>query len=374
MAFAQSRDYVFGDTRSEDGAPRRICISHIPSHTKVNDIFEFFGKETIEGITVVNKNPKFVFAFVQFKRPTDKTDALLRNQQKFLGHTIQIRNYTDGPSPKAKSKSQSRREVGSTSSRSGSQQAIEYKRSNISPQLTRYHSPPQDRRRSPPRYRAREAPRLSIDSRNDGQSRHRTRSPDRRRARSRSRSRSPARTLSISDSVYTRYRPSLSQQQPESTSAFTSNSLSIQEEDSKLAVSTVVPHHWTQPIPTPQPCSIMSAPFQAPIRPNNGAGTNNSTARNNEDEDLPPDVGLIMGIILQQRTACHLSLHQLKKVSQYINFHLLKLEVPSLVTAPLVVEPEEPPPRITEGDGSVNIDESDAAKIVADKLRRIFSS
>lgn len=49
-------------------------------------------------------------------------------------------------------------------------------------------------------------------------------------------------------------------------------------------------------------------------------------ARNNDDDDLPFDVGATLRLILLQRTASHLSLHQLEKIRRYTVSTIQKLE------------------------------------------------
>lgn len=88
----------WGNTRIGDNG-RRIHVSNFPSNAGIDDFIRFFGPvSNLEGITLTTH-----FAFVQFKRPKDATNAISRHNEIFLGRSISIRPYTDPKSKNSKS-------------------------------------------------------------------------------------------------------------------------------------------------------------------------------------------------------------------------------------------------------------------------------
>lgn len=79
-----------GDTISPDGYPRRIFVKNFPSHTTIKDLKLFFGIDKIEGIALYTK-----YAVIQFKRPSDSTEALDKNADKFFDKILVVRRYDD---------------------------------------------------------------------------------------------------------------------------------------------------------------------------------------------------------------------------------------------------------------------------------------
>lgn len=93
---------TWGDTRNPEGEGRRIYIGQHPQDAKPDDFLNFFGRELVDGVTVSN-----YYAFVQFKRPKDKTFWITKRTTNFMGKTITIRDYV--PDSTRGSKIESRR-------------------------------------------------------------------------------------------------------------------------------------------------------------------------------------------------------------------------------------------------------------------------
>lgn len=89
-------DDSWGDTRSQDGVHRRICMTKIPTCLRIRDIFNYYGIDSLEGVCF--NRPKKL-CFVQFKRPYDHTEALKRDKIDFKGRTIGIRPFRPSSPP-----------------------------------------------------------------------------------------------------------------------------------------------------------------------------------------------------------------------------------------------------------------------------------
>ena len=96
---ARNNTLVWGDTRNDAGEKRRVCVTEFPPDSTLDQLISFFGgKELLDGLSIVPKYPKYPLAFVQFKRPLDYRQALLKNQSDFRGWQIKIRPYSkEGP-------------------------------------------------------------------------------------------------------------------------------------------------------------------------------------------------------------------------------------------------------------------------------------
>lgn len=143
-----------GDTTDKGSENRRICVYNF-SKMSIKDLQDFFGADTIEGITLFE-----YMAFVQFKRASGHTEALLKNMSTCKGRKIIIKPYkTYWPSLKSKDIAIDRQP----------------KRESSPIRSRRHHS-----LRSPPRSRERDEIRRTSH-RSTRSSRERSRSDDRRR-------------------------------------------------------------------------------------------------------------------------------------------------------------------------------------------------
>lgn len=80
----------FGDTKSSEGAGRRICASKFSYDTKIDELAKFFGSyDRLEGLTLFRKG----FAMVQFKKKVDYTIGLSKNGSMFKGAPICVKMY-----------------------------------------------------------------------------------------------------------------------------------------------------------------------------------------------------------------------------------------------------------------------------------------
>lgn len=313
MAF--NRLLNWGDTRSEDGAGRRVCISRIPPATTVSDLQKLFGMDILEGITIKNN-----FAFVQFKRPADSSAALHRTGDFLHGVPIKVRPYNkERPKPPRREDRDRDRDRDPHRDRERERE-YEYERER-------------ERRRSPPLVRRRH-------------SRSRERSLERGRSRSLSLDRDG---MVHRSNPFDRHGEIANRPSGEVGSIIQHGSNCVERPSQELVpVGQILPpnqHTFGNPTQIPtfpqsmlQQQKINLADFNQIVYPVPDEYPNYNPVRSHhplygqqhmiyaEMPNLPNEIALLLKLVVEQKTARNLSLVQIQTIMSYFESEKMAIE------------------------------------------------
>lgn len=284
----------FGDTKSPEGASRRICMNRFNPKLRIKDLVALFGGyDKVEGVTLFRKN----FAIIQFKKLSYFTSALALHDTMFMDYKVCVWVYGDNCPD-------TRRSINSTKDR------------EVIPRgSSRTH-------RSRSRSRDR--------SRNRRRSSSRSRSRDRRRSQSGGRSRSRSPPTPVRSPEY-RNRQVVHVSEPATTTA-PAPALPQATAITPVGVLINQQEHMTSALfnYNIETRSRINTPgvFGGPRAPSTFQAVGLSTTESN-DADLPTNIELILKLTLEAKTARDLAASQIRSVLGYFQAHLAHMEAMS---------------------------------------------
>lgn len=288
-----------GDTRSPTASNRRVIITRMPVDTTIPEVHRWFNVEKIEGVAIIRRDNYESTVIVQFKRPVDYTAAILLNNSEYRRHTIKVQPW--------KSKNASKDKYSAPSNRIVDKPLHpEYKRSRG-----------RDRRRSRSPSSSPEAEDISRARQRERWGREHDNSSHNHSTLSLSFTKNQFNPISKPNHHLQRFcfNPQASTDIPPPALPPNSHSFGVAKPN------PILPPVIASESPK-QICHPMSGDDQPPIyttskiEPSQTVTTVQSII---QVGDLSDHLRLIIQIILQENTACNLSLKQINELIKYLN-------------------------------------------------------